>query len=366
MSTIDDADQEHPAVGQNHFRFYFGDEHAATTRQMRRRRMLTGGLMLPLFLLFALPLAYIGIMHSPSPNGVHIDVVGTSAAAEEFVSVVDAQNSDEFVVDRVDTVDEGKDRLLRMDTRAVYDADSGTLYTARAGNAQSAMAAQQYATTIAVSTGATVETEDLVPLPHSDAAGTGVMYVGIGAILGGFITTTVASIVAPRIRIRWKVLLLGVMSVIAAGIQVLISYGITGTLHNNIWGVAALVFLMAFTCGIINLAGFVNFGPVMLLVSMGLFLMLGVPASGVPVGIDMAPSFYQFLQPLLPTSAALDGLKRIAYFDGAGIAPLLVTVVVWLAFGLAGLFIGHRRRAKAAQEDSTDLADADARELPVT
>ena len=350
------SNADFPTQGTNHFRFYFGDEHSATPQQMKRRRMLTGGLLLPLFMMFVLPLAYIGLFHSPGPNGVHIDVVGNSAAAMQFVQSSDALNNDDFVVDRVATVDEGTERLLDLDTRAVYDPTTSTLYTAQAGNTQSTIAAERFVTALAASTNTTVNVENLVPLPESDAVGAGVMYVGLGAILAGFLTTAVASLVAPGVRIRWKVLLLGVMSSIAAGIQVLISYGITGTLHDNIGGVAGMVFLLAFTCGIVTLGGFVNFGPVMMLISLGLYIMLGVPASGVAVGLDLAPSFYQFLHPLLPTSTALDGLKRIAYFDGSGLGPVLLTMAVWAAIGCAGVVIGHRRRVKAVTLEPTVAA----------
>lgn len=330
---------------------FFGGEGHPTGRQLRRRRTLLSGMLLPLFFLIGLPLAYVGLMHSPTPNGMEISVVGSSSAAEEFVTTAQSGSPHgEFDINQVDSVDEAKDRIMHLDSRAAYDPATGTLYVASAGNATATGAAEAFVTAIAASNDQSVTVENLQGLPQSDVVGAGVMYIGLGAIVAGFLTTTTASIVAPRIRIRTKVIVLGVMSIAAAAVQILISYGITGTLHENMWGAAALAALLAFTCGIVNLAGFVLWGPIQLLVSIGLFIFLGVPASGVPIGIDMASSFYQFLQPLLPSSAALDGLKRIVYFDANGIGPIILTMVIWIAAATVGLVFAHRRRSKIVAE----------------
>lgn len=329
----------------------FGGEDHPTGRQLRRRRVLLSGMLLPLFFMIGLPLAYVGLMHTPTPNGMEISVIGSSSAAEKFIGIAESGSTgDEFDIREVDSVDHAKDRIMHLDARAAYDPDTGTLYVASASNNTATTAAESYVTAIATASGQAVTIEDISALPTSDVVGTGILYVGLGAIVGGFLTTTTMSIVAPRIRIRTKVVVLGVMSIAAAAVQILISYGITDTLQSNMWGVAGLAAALAFTCGIINLAGFVLWGPVQLLISIGLFIFLGVPASGVPIGIDMAPSFYQFLQPLLPSSAALDGFKRIVYFDGNGIGPILVTLAAWISVSVVGLVIAHRRRAKVVAE----------------
>ena len=341
---------------------FFGGESHPTGRQLRRRRVLIGGLLLPLFFLVGLPLTYIGLMHTPTPNGMEISVVDSGGASDRFVGTAQSgATGDEFVITRVGSVADAKDSVLHLDARAAYDPESGTLFVAGAGNTTATAAAEAYVTAIAAAENQTVTIDDIKPLPESDAVGTGVLYVGLGAIIGGFLTTTTASIVAPRVRIRTKVIVLGVMSIVAAAVQILISYGITGTLESNMWGVAGLVALLAFTCGIVNLAGFILFGPIQLLISIGLFIFLGVPASGVPIGLDMASSFYQFLQPLLPSSAALDGFKRIVYFDSTGIGPILLTLGIWIAVASVGLLIGHRRRAKVVKDYFAQIDD-DAKE----
>lgn len=290
-------------------------------------------------------------MHNPTPNGMEIDVIGHNPAASKFIATAkQASNDSEFTIKQVATVDEAKSRITTLDARAAIDPATNTLYTAKAGNATATSAAQTYVTAIATASGQQVTVEDLAPLPSSDAVGTGVMYVGLGAMIGGFLTTTTASIVAPRIRIRTKIVVLAFMSIAAAAVQILISYGITGTLHGNMWNVAAMSAALAFTCGIINLAGFTLFGPIQLVISIGLFIFLGVPASGVPIGIDMTSSFFQFLHPYLPTSAAFDGLKRIVYFDSNGLWPRYVTLGVWTAVAGIGLLIAHKRRAQAVSD----------------
>ncbi|MEV0766707.1 hypothetical protein [Nocardia salmonicida] len=116
------------------------------------------------------------------------------------------------------------------------------------------------------------------------------------------------------------------------------------TLSGHTWQVVGILFLLAATCRLLNLGGFLTVGPIRLFVSLTLFIMLGAPASGVPVGTNMASGFYQFRQPYLPTSAALDALKRLVYFDGHGVGPGLLTMAVSLAIGVALVLIGTIRQ----------------------
>lgn len=326
------------------FRRFFGDEDHATHEQMNRRRLLFGGMMLPLFFLIALPLAYIGLLHAPSPNHMKIDIVGPPTVTEPIIAGVTAQQGHAFDLTSITSGDEARSRVSHLDARASYEPATGSVYVASAGNMQSTAAATRFLTALAGTQGQQVHVIDLAPLPKDDALGTGVMYVGLGALLGGFLTATVTALTAPRLANRAKVGVVLGMSAVATIVELVIGYGIMHTLSGHAWQVAGILFLLAATCGLLNLGGFLTIGPVMLFVSLTLFIMLGVPSSGVPVGTDMASSFYQFLQPYLPTSAALDALKRMVYFDGHGVGPRLLTMAVWLAIGVVLVLISTIRQ----------------------
>lgn len=328
-----------PDAGTRHqrgLRHYFGDNHTASPAQMARRKQLIGGGVLPLFLVTALPLLFIGLFHNPTPHDMRVAVVAEDAAAgEKSVAGIQAVSGDSFEFSYVPDAEAAQDELRRLDIRGIYDPESGELTVASAGNAQSTQVVTRTFTEVAAQNGRQLKIDDIAPLPHSDALGSGVLFIGLGAILGGFLSAVVAFLLGGALRRRWHVAAVFTISAITAITQVLISYQWLGILHANEWQVAGVLFLIAVTCGLIQLGGSYLIGPGMLLVSLLVLIFLGVSASGIAVGMDMAPAFYRAVHPVLPTSNGFEGLKRLAYFDGAAVWSNLWVVFAWLAVGVA-------------------------------
>ncbi|WP_030293331.1 DUF3533 domain-containing protein [Streptomyces katrae] len=84
------------------------------------------------------------------------------------------------------------------------------------------------------------------------------------------------------------------------------------------------------------------FGGIGQLVSMFLFIVLGLPSSGATVPLQAVPDFYRFLSHFEPMRQLSDGVRAILYFDARGDAGLTrswimiaIGVVLALLFGFA-------------------------------
>lgn len=81
-----------------------------------------------------------------------------------------------------------------------------------------------------------------------------------------------------------------------------------------------------------------------------LLILWGLPATGGPVGIVLLPDALRISATVLPSSAALEAVRRLLYFPQAGVAGLVWLLVGWvciavLAVGAAG---GRRHPGDAA------------------
>ncbi|MFB8242937.1 YhgE/Pip domain-containing protein [Kitasatospora purpeofusca] len=82
------------------------------------------------------------------------------------------------------------------------------------------------------------------------------------------------------------------------------------------------------------------FGGLGLLISMFVFIVLGLPSSGATIPLDALPSFYRFLSLFEPMRQLTDGVRAILFFDAQADAGL-TRAWVWIAIGtVAALLFG--------------------------
>ncbi|WP_433632364.1 hypothetical protein [Nocardia sp. CA-120079] len=300
-----------------------------------RRRTITGVLVLPLFFLIALPGLFLGALHAPAPHDMKVAIIGDGASSDAIATQLSARATG-FEIHRVVDAESARNAVRERDIRAAYDPATGDLFLASAGGAQATEAARALFSATAQSSGTTVRVHDVVALPASDRLGTSALYVGIGAIVGGFLSGLVIAMVAPTLRVRWQLLTLVVMSMVIAGIETCYGWVIFGMFPGNVAASAAVLAGTAAVAGLVTLAGMRAIGPAMVMVSILVLILAGVTASGLPVQLDMAPDFYRWMHEILPTPRALSALRGVAYFGGDGITGDLVVMGIW---GLAGLIV---------------------------
>ncbi|MFI7167187.1 hypothetical protein ACIBM3_32540 [Rhodococcus erythropolis] len=326
----------------------------ATPDKLAQRRTFAGVMIMPLFMLIALPLAFIGLFHSPSPNHMNIAVIDSSPASTGIQSGLSSSVGEQFDVTLQPNASSAREALANLDIRGAYDPSTGELFTAGAGNVQASAAVQQVFAPIAQSQGIDLTVVDTNPLPSGDSVGSGLLYLGVGSIFGGFLTATVVAIAVPGLARKWQVTTITVMSLVAAAVQVFYGWKLFGMFEGQAIPAFFTLFGIAVVCGLVNLGGIGLIGPAMIPISLLIFMMLGIPASGLAIPLDLAPSFYGAIHPFLPTSSGFDALKRIVYFDGHGIAGNFVTLGIWALIGAALIWWGSHRDSKPTENVWSD------------
>lgn len=102
---------------------------------------------------------------------------------------------------------------------------------------------------VADRTGAQPAVTDLAPLAAGDRRGRAVDHTTFGVVLGGFLFGITSYQVAPKLRLRLR-LLSAVLFAVAAGLLgALLAGPVTAALPAGFWPVAGLVALLALACG---------------------------------------------------------------------------------------------------------------------
>jgi len=302
-----------------------------------------GALVFPLFMAIALPGVYLAGMHQPAPDDVKVEIVATSAAAAadqtpsaaEIATGIGVETKGRVDATTVADLATAKAHLTDLTSRAAYDPATGALYVASAGSPAAAQVVESVFGQVAEETGATLSVTDVAPLPESDRVGISFMFLGIAGVLAGFTAATVVGMIVSGMALRRQLFLVAGVSVAAGVVTTFFGYSVYGALTTQWLPVAGLVSLIALVSGFVQLGGLRLFGPVMTLLSIVLLIILGIPSSGAAVPVDLMPDLFAGLQHVLPTSAGLDALRRVLYFNGAGVGRDLPALVLWGLIGAA-------------------------------
>lgn len=309
--------------------------------------MMIAGMVMPLFLMTVLPLLYTWGLHSPSPHDMDVRIIGTSQQAEQMAQQLQAQVGSSFAVGVVPDVDAAKAALSGLETRGAYDPATNTVYVASTGNLAATQAAEGLFESIGEKvTGSPPTVYDVVPTSSSDTLATSLLFVGLGAILGGFLSATVLQLLLPGLSLRVELTIIAIMSVASAIVPAFIAYGVYGAVHGSVLKVLVLLAISAFIIGSFHLGGMRLIGPAMVAPTLLIMVLLGIPASGAAIAPEMVPGFFTSLHNILPTPALLEGLKRLVYFPDASIGSTVAVLAMWgfLAAGLLGLSVLKRKK----------------------
>ncbi|MGW0581535.1 DUF3533 domain-containing protein, partial [Streptomyces sp. NPDC002920] len=87
------------------------------------------------------------------------------------------------------------------------------------------------------------------------------------------------------------------------------------------------------------------FGGIGQLVSMFVFIVLGLPSSGATVPLQAVPDFYRFLAHFEPMRQLSDGVRAILYFDARGDAGLTRAWIMIAIGAVSALLFGFAMTA---------------------
>ncbi len=322
-------------------------------------KFLIPAMLFPLFLAFGYPASFLASFSGPSPHHMEIAVVADSsdpdsaAKAQEIVQGLKIQAGDAVTATTVDSADEAKAQVENLDVRAAYDPATGNAYVATAGSvAGTSMGAEPVIQQIAEQAETGYNVVDLKAPEPKDSTGGSFMYLIYGAMIGGFVTATMIFNMAPNIRWWKKLAVLGAMAAVAAVAGTTIMWGFYGIYSGHIVEAALIAALTFLAVGVFQLGLNSVIGMLGLIPGMLLFIIFGIPASGIAVPTDMLPGFYQMLHKMLPTGASGDLMRSVLYFDGNNIGTPVMTLLLWIVMGLGMLWINSLRSSEPDEIDA--------------
>jgi uncharacterized phage infection (PIP) family protein YhgE len=198
------------------------------------------------------------------------------------------------------------------------------------------------------------------PLPEGTGDGMSAFYYALLLLLGGFVGSFVVSMVVDsmlgfvpaefgpvyrfaehvkisRVRtllIKWALMVL--LALLTSGVYILIA----GQLGMPIQHSLALWLFGAFAIaavGITSTALIAALGSLGLLVSMFVFVILGLPSAGATVPLQATPTIFGWLAKFEPLHQVFLGARALLYFDGqadAGLSQSVELTAIGLAIGL--------------------------------
>ncbi|MHA6741035.1 hypothetical protein [Rhodococcus erythropolis] len=317
-------------------------------------KMVGSGLAFPLFFVIMFCLCYVSAFHSPLPNQAPIVVVGPASVTASLIEGIEATSGDKF--DFVAT-ENSADAISRIDNRdaigAVEIGDTVTAHIATGAGASTVSVVSSLAHSVAEQTGQQVTVIDSAPVTARDSSTVGLFYFLIVCTLGGYLTITVLSQVAPRMRLREQYSILAGAAILTP----LIAFGITsifmhafGASVGQILQLLGISMLYTFTVGAVSILLNRLLGQAAIFAVLTVLVFINFPSSGGAIPVSFLPGFWQHIHSFWLGSAAMEPIRSVIYFDGNGAGPHLLVLGIWLvaALGLTGLLASRQSKKAAA------------------
>jgi hypothetical protein len=325
-------------------------------------RTMAETLMFPAVLFLGLLFCFPPAFHAPQPHHAKI-VVAERALERKVDTALQRQHPGGFDVTAVADAREARQAVLDRDAVAGYVAEGrhAVLYVAEANGMSLEQALTKGFTQLAAHSHQRLTVTDVAPTVSKDQNATTLVYFGVAWNVPGYIlaTTLLRAVTFNR---RKKLMTIVGVSALFSVVGFYVGVGLDYFPNDS--SVLAIAFLL--TTAVATFASGVapftkQFFP---LVGMGLYIVLSVPTSGV-APVPLLPTLFQDLHAVMPLGNAVDALKGVLYFDGAGVLRPVLVLCAWITVGLALLGLdawrhhrmAARQGAEVEQEDIEDVAE---------
>lgn len=316
-----------------------------------RKGRLGALFVMPFLIVTMMYATYMGTMHDPRPSQVPVAIVGDGPAAEQTARDLERSGDGALSVRVAADLDEVTDLVHSGDlagamTLPVPRGGGGSVdvITASAAGAGQASVVSGLLVPFASSQGWVVDPVDLAPLPAEDSSGTAVLFAAMGLMLAGYVPLSAMLLGTPNLtRLRRFVPCSLGWSLLMSVVTWLIVGPVIGAVDGHFLPFVAVGALAVMAVHVCQLLFTKILGPFAVLVGMLLWVIFGVPSSGLAMSIHTMPGFFGWLHDVLPLPATGQALRSIVYFDGDGIGRHLLVLAAWLAVGLALAALKERR-----------------------
>ncbi|MGP4017007.1 carboxypeptidase regulatory-like domain-containing protein [Saccharopolyspora sp. 5N708] len=316
-------------------------------------RTLASTLWFPMFFIVGFMLCYLLPFHAPAPHHMPVAVVGEQAAQQLDATFAKAMPGG-INVTAVPDEHGAREAIMQRNAVAAYDPADGQLFYAKANGSALLMVLQQVFTPVAAAGGHPLAPTDLAPSAPGDVMGTGLFYCLLAMNMPPYVT--VMMLVRAALSARQKLLALVGVGVFATVVCYFTALSM-GVIYNR-------PILLPIGFLLTQAVGWTAFGLVPFVkqfipgVAMGLFVLLSMPSSSGAIPKELVPSFFQSLHRFLPLGQAVDSMRGILYFNGAGALPAVLGLVAWCAFGVLLVVFNQlrTRRKQAADPEAVTVA----------
>jgi Carboxypeptidase regulatory-like domain len=315
----------------------------------------------PFFFVAAFSLMGLFAFGHPTPHGVPVQVVGSSAQVARVTTALDTVRANGFSVTAAPSAAAARTAVEGGDAAAAYlpGTATATVLVAPASSASQATYLTAVFTQVAEAQGADIRRVDAAPLATGDVSGVSLMFVGLPLMLVGLITALVLlQFGAWGIRAK-------AITVAATGTFATIFVYLVGTALHVI---PADEWLLLFGFMLTQAIGWLAVGAAyftrqfFMPVIMTFVLVLGLSTAGATVAGDMLPTPLAWLNDVLPFAQWVDAARASAYFGGRHLALPLTILGLWDVAGAALLIasaVVARKRAERMERRTEEEARAD-------
>ena len=313
-----------------------------------RRTRLVALFVMPFLMVTMMYATYMGTMHAPKPQDMPLAVAGSGAA--DLADTLAATTDTTFDV-RVTDADEASALVADREVAGALvleDDRTATLHVAYAAGPSQASTVTALVAPIAGAAGYDVTTQDLAPLPGDDGSGTMVLFAAMGMMLAGYVPLSGLIQGTPNLlRVRRFMPLALVWSAVMSSVIWLILGPGMGAVEGHFpafLGIGTLTVLAVATTQFLFTK---ILGPLAVLLGMLLFVVFGMPASGLALPLESMPGFFRFLHHGLPLGQAGEALRSVVYFDAADARGPVLVLAAWVVVALTLCVLKERRSGTA-------------------
>lgn len=283
-------------------------------------------------------LAFLAPQYNSGAKDLPLAVSGPETAVTELADTLEHSQPGAFDITVYDSPDAVRDAVHdRAEIGGISVSPGGTTVYTASGAGQTYAQILTGIGTGMQSRGQQVTFDEVAPTTDDDPTATGLSVLALPLAFGGMVSAVLLSQAMKR---RYGLRVIGSLAFSAlAGLMLgaVLQYGF-GTFDGNYWETAGILGLgIAATSmvvlGLESVIGFPGLG-----IGAVFTLFIANPLSGIATGWQWLPSPWGAIGQYLPIGAAGNAVRSVAFFDGAGSAHSVWTLIAWVIVG--AVFVG--------------------------
>jgi hypothetical protein len=303
----------------------------------------------------AFVLSYVGALHHPRPHHVPLGVVGTSplplAVGKQFSLKITRYPTASAASAAIDH--------RKIDGALLTEPAGAKLIVVPAAGNAGAIALSSAFGAAAAALHQKLEIVEAHKLPPGDAGGNVSFLVVMALIVGGYLSSTIATVVGGAATRKRRLASLGLAAAFGSLLTDVFAGPVLDAIPTSkfllLWGLFVFVMLgVAYSTAALQAV----LGAAGTLIVVTLYVVFGAPASGGTVPSPYLPSFWSTFGPYLPAGAGTTAVRNTIYFDGNGSTRSLIVLAGYLVLGAAALLVVRRRQPTGATAEAEAAAAA--------